>query len=29
MPNGQFFTDIMARTSCIQRNDDDVHFVID
>ena len=29
MPNEQFFSYVMARTSYIQLNDDDVHFVLD
>ena len=29
MPNELFFSYIMARTSYIQRNDDDIHFVLD
>jgi hypothetical protein len=29
MPNEQFFSYIMARTSYIQWNDDDVHFVLE
>jgi hypothetical protein len=28
-PSQQFFSDIMARTSYIQRNEDDVRFVLD
>ena len=29
MPNEQFFSYIMTRTSCIQWNDDDASFVLD